>query len=123
MPRFLLAVIWASGALQSFTVRCLSCAIFCIAFSFSLFLDNFGPLCSFVILFCVFASLFLVGRAVVLGKAKLSGNYLADFWLGIELNPRMFGLELKFVALRYEIRPCCSKKPVYHSNTLFIVLL
>lgn len=69
-------------------------------FKTTIIYDNFGPLCSFVLLFCVFASLFLVARAVVLGKGKLSGNYLADFWLGIELNPRMFGLELKFVALR-----------------------
>jgi len=65
--------------------------------------DNYGALLSFVLIFCFLVSVYLYISAYVFDRVEtghITGNLLKDFWLGVELNPRFGGLDLKMFALR-----------------------
>lgn len=68
----------------------------------TLIYDNYAGLISFVFWLCVVLSIYLYISAHITKRVSkhITGNFIIDFWLGVELNPRLGGLDLKFFALR-----------------------
>lgn len=63
--------------------------------------EHYGPLASVVFIFSCFVALYLYVSAHLFGRVgHKTGNFLVDFWLGVELNPRFGGLDLKIFALK-----------------------
>eukprot|EP01132_Coremiostelium_polycephalum_P000889 gene889-1113_t len=62
--------------------------------------DHFGPIFTTVNIFATALTVILVVRCCLAGKAKRHGNLILDLFLGVELNPRFAGLDLKFFSLR-----------------------
>ena len=74
-------------------------------------IDEFGPLLSVAILSGFAVS--IVAYASALNRVeehRMTGNHVYDFFMGAELNPRMFGLlDFKmFFEVRYHGIYCCS---------------
>ncbi|EPE30115.1 hypothetical protein GLAREA_12838 [Glarea lozoyensis ATCC 20868] len=66
-------------------------------------LDEFGPIMSVAIISGFVVAFIAYFSAIIRGaQHRMSGNFIYDFWMGAELNPRLFGiLDLKmFFMLR-----------------------
>ncbi|TNV78652.1 hypothetical protein FGO68_gene873 [Halteria grandinella] len=77
--------------------------------------DNYLPLTTATVVFSVAQAIFLYAYSFS-GKKLLavggnSGNYLYDFFIGRELNPRVFGLDLKYFN---ELRPGLLQWGIYN---------
>ena len=56
-------------------------------------LDEFGPLMSVAILSGILVSIVAYASALLRGaEHRMTGNHIYDFFMGAELNPRMFGI-------------------------------
>uniref|UniRef100_A0A6B2LCB5 Delta(14)-sterol reductase n=1 Tax=Arcella intermedia TaxID=1963864 RepID=A0A6B2LCB5_9EUKA len=65
--------------------------------------ERYGELVSFVLVFSFVVSVYLYISAYLFNRVEkhhITGNFFLDFWLGVELNPRFGGLDLKMFALR-----------------------
>ncbi|KYQ92892.1 erg4/erg24 family protein [Tieghemostelium lacteum] len=62
--------------------------------------DHFGSIWTTVNIFATALTIYLFITGISSGRGKRHGNLLHDLFLGVELNPRMFGLDLKFFSLR-----------------------
>lgn len=66
--------------------------------------DNMAPLSTTVLLFVLFFSTYLFVSGLMNGKGKRTGTgvgaFVHDFWAGVELNPSLFGLDVKFLSLK-----------------------
>jgi len=86
---------------------CLSLVVYFLGIYFgiisqSIVADNYGSLLSVVLIFSFIVSVYLYISAYLFDRVEkhITGNVLKDFWLGVELNPRFGGLDLKMFALR-----------------------
>jgi len=64
---------------------------------------NYGSIISLVLILSFLVTVYLYISAYafdLVEKDHITGNLLKDFWLGVELNPRFGGLDLKMFALR-----------------------
>eukprot|EP01133_Synstelium_polycarpum_P013334 gene13334-15681_t len=62
--------------------------------------DHFGPIFTTVNIFATALTVILFFTGLISGNGKRHGNLLHDLFLGVELNPRFAGLDLKFFSLR-----------------------
>ncbi|KAF2069838.1 hypothetical protein CYY_008843 [Polysphondylium violaceum] len=62
--------------------------------------DHFGPIFTTVNLFATLLTVILFFTGLASGRGKRHGNLIHDLFLGVELNPRFAGLDLKFFSLR-----------------------
>ncbi|KAM9986313.1 hypothetical protein ACTFIY_010734 [Dictyostelium cf. discoideum] len=62
--------------------------------------DHFGPIFTTVNIFATLLTITLFITGITSGRGKREGNLIHDLFLGVELNPRFAGLDLKFFALR-----------------------
>lgn len=72
-------------------------------FKATIFYDHYGSLLttSFIFVFLLATYLYITGRFS--GRGQLSGNVISDFWNGVELTPRLLGLNLKWYALKFSL--------------------
>jgi delta14-sterol reductase len=68
-------------------------------FSATVLYDNFGPICMTANIFALLLSVFLYIKGRYHG-AKVSGSFFHDFIAGLELNPRILGVDVKLFSLR-----------------------
>jgi len=68
-------------------------------FKATLLVDEFHGLITAILIFSFLLSSWLYVSARFRGIPS-SGNFLWDFWLGLELNPELFGVDLKLFALK-----------------------
>lgn len=61
--------------------------------------DHYAELLSTVMIFCLLLSLYLYVSARARGFST-TGNFILDYWGGIELNPMVLGTNLKWFALK-----------------------
>lgn len=67
----------------------------------TIILDNYGPLLSTATLFSIGFSLYLhVTGALGPQPNYRSDNVLINYWCGVELNPHVFGINVKFFSYR-----------------------
>lgn len=70
-------------------------------FPATLFYDHYRPLLTTVLIFAALLSLYLYisGRA----RGAKTTNFFSDYWNGVELNPFVLGLNLKWFALKVSL--------------------
>jgi delta14-sterol reductase len=66
--------------------------------------ENMAPLSTTVLITVVLLSVYLFVSGSLNGKGERTGTGVAafvhDFWAGVELNPSMFGIDVKFASLK-----------------------
>lgn len=96
---FLLAVIsWVSFYVGGFVLK---------VFPATIIYDNMAALSSTVLVFVVVFSIYLFVSGSLNGNGIRTGTgvlaFVEDFWGGVELNPKLFGLDVKFTALKVSL--------------------
>lgn len=81
--------------------------------------EHFSPLFTTSLFVTLIVTVGLHVRAKIIGTAESSsGNLLMDLWLGNELNPRIFGLDMKTYGLRFAFEHC---SPHYFFRPLILL--
>lgn len=101
---FRIAVVtWVSFYVSAFVLE---------LFPATIIYDNMAPLSSTVLLFVLgFSTYLYVTGKINGGDAPVHGHvsqnpvmrFIDEFWHGVELNPRIFGLDVKFTALKVSL--------------------
>eukprot|EP00249_Psilotum_nudum_P017410 c26310_g1_i1 orf=442-1566(+) len=81
---------------------CAKCGIF----SFMIVAEKIGELFTAALIFCFMFSLIMyvtgcksAGRSASL-KPEVTGNFLHDWWFGVQLNPQFLHIDLKFFSIK-----------------------